>query len=169
MTVVNRLHAEHHGVLTALMTFESQIERLIQDGTADFELMRDALEFTTAHPHPAGEAFLCQRVAERARNGEPLIAHLVTDHVALRQAAEELMEDVEDMADDVLVAKDVFVARARDFLDRERHRVAVEENELLPLAEKALNMTDWREIERLLPDGSDRVSGEVGELLRWAH
>lgn len=153
MPVVDHLHAEHAEIRSTLSQFEAELDTFEVEGSADFEAMKDALIFVTSNPnlmHHHGERLIYQRVAERDHNTSSLVDELLARHDELQREGEALLEDVEDMAEDVMVPKDSFDLRAHEYLDGQLEHMEREDRELLPLAERVLTPEDWREIEQAL-------------------
>ncbi|HKJ96035.1 MAG TPA: hypothetical protein VKA32_10460 [Gammaproteobacteria bacterium] len=148
MDMIHYLQSEHGSIRSALDVLERELTRFEEDGAADLECMHDALYYLNHHPALAShsmEAPIYERLAERDRTYADRIRELNRTREALVETGEHLLEQLEDMAEDVLVPKDVFDDSAHRYIDGQRAQVETEDHELLPRAAELFRPADWRE------------------------
>lgn len=153
MHMLDQLLSRHEDIRAILDMLEQQVEALGQEGTADLGAMKDGFYYITQYLGPGHnnkERVIYRNVAARKRGAARLVNELIQQHEELRRCSEELLESVEDMTEDVLVARAEFDARAHRYIELQRRHVAREENELLPLADQLLTDDDWKQIEQTL-------------------
>ncbi|MCO6441940.1 MAG: hemerythrin domain-containing protein [Nitrococcus mobilis] len=153
MHVLDQLLSRHEKIRAVLDMLEQEVESLDQGGSADLSAMKEGFYYLTQYLGPGDnsrERIVYRNVVARERRAARLVGELTQQHEELRRRSEELLESVEDMTEDVLVAKAEFDARAHRYIELQRQHVAREENELLPLADQLLTDDDWKRIERTL-------------------
>lgn len=153
MHVLDQLLSRHEDIRAILDMLEQEVEALGQEGAVDLGAMKDGFYYITQYLGPGHndkERVIYRNVAARKRGAARLVKELLQQHEELRRRSEELLESVEDMTEDVLVAKADFDARAHHYIELQRQHVEREENELLPLADQLLTAADWKQIEHAL-------------------
>lgn len=153
MHMLDELLLRHEEIRTVLDMLEQEVEALGQEGSADLSALKDGFYYLTQYLGPGDsnkERVIYRNVLARERGAARLVSELIQQQEDLRRRSEELLESVEDMAEDVVVAKAEFDARAHRYIELQRWHVEREENELLPLADQLLTDADWRQIERTL-------------------
>ncbi|PWG61637.1 hypothetical protein [Sediminicurvatus halobius] len=150
MSMARHLHTAHADLEDALGLLERELLRFREAGEADLDTVGETLYFLIHHgelPRYARERLVYHRLSDAQPPLRRLISAVERRQSALREEAQRLMETVEDMAEDVLVPKAEFDARAERFLRRQRHQLAIRRRRLLPLAERLLAEADWQAIE----------------------
>ncbi|EAR20563.1 hemerythrin domain-containing protein [Nitrococcus mobilis] len=153
MHVLDQLLSRHERIRAVLDMLEQEVESLDQEGSADLSAMKEGFYYLTQYLGPGDnnrERIVYRNVVAREQRAARLVGELTQQHEELRRRSEELLESVEDMTEDVLVAKAEFDARAHRYIELQRQHVAREENELLPLADQLLTDDDWKRIEHTL-------------------
>lgn len=161
MSMARHLHTAHTDLDDALGLLDRELQHFRDSGEADLDTVEETLYFFIHHselPRYARERLAYRRLGERHPPLQRLIAAVERRQGALQDEAQRLLETVEDMAEDVLVPKAEFDARAERFLRRQRHHLAVRRRRLLPLAEQALQETDWQTIEAALACATPRLA-----------
>ncbi len=139
--IIDKIHADHRRYSSLLTRLEEQIDVFARGERPDFDLIRDIVDFLRVWParchHPREEALL--NLLERKA---PEILEETGD---LRREHERLAVQLANVADgltsilmEVEIARDTFVAMARNFIARQKDHLAVEEAVMLPLARKRL-------------------------------
>lgn len=157
MSMARHLHTAHNGLDDALRLLERELQHFRESGEADLDTVEETLYFLIHHgelPRYARERLAYRRLGEHHPPVRRLITAVERRQGVLQDEAQRLLETVEDMAEDVLVSKAEFDARAERFLRRQRHQLAVRRRRLLPLAERLLRETDWQTIEAALGAGT---------------
>lgn len=157
MSMARHLHTAHTGLDDALGLLERELQDFRESGEADLDTVEETLYFLIHHgelPRYARERLAYRRLGDHHPPVRRLIAAVERRQGVLQDEAQRLLETAEDMAEDVLVSKAEFAARAERFLRRQRHQLAIRRRRLLPLAERVLRETDWQSIEATLAAGA---------------
>jgi len=145
-----RLRAEHGNLEALVRLLASRPAAGVEPGTADLELLVDALYYLTNFPdvshHP-----LEDRIVERLREKDVLPAGLGDEieaqHATLARQGADLMRDLESAARGETMSWELVGANVRLYAERLRHNMAVEELALFPAAVRFLDDDDWRAID----------------------
>jgi hemerythrin-like domain-containing protein len=145
------LRAEHRSIATLLRGARALVTRARERGeTPDFDLLRAVLfylaEFPERHHHRRESLGLFPRVRARAPLVRHVLDHLEEDHVrgdaCLRELAHALTA-FQLLGEPRRAAFETLLARYVDF---QRSHMALEEDEIFPLALHVLCERDWREL-----------------------
>ena len=148
-----RIIRDEHRTISAVLQALKELAREAERGRAPppFAALRAMIRFIDEFPeklhHPKEDGLLFERLEVRALAARPLIAALRTEH-------DEGARLVRELERALVFFEDQSPAGAKSFLDAvnvyaEFHwkHMRKEEQELLPLAERHLTETDWREID----------------------
>ncbi len=147
--IIDKIHADHRRFSALLARLEEQIDVFARGERPDFDLIRDIVDFLREWParchHPREEALL--RLLEReAPEALRETGDLRREHERLAAQLANVADGLASILMEVEIARDTFVAMARNFIARQKDHLAVEEAVMLPLARKRL---PERELERL--------------------
>jgi hemerythrin-like domain-containing protein len=162
-TAVQTIWLEHvniAGVLACLRYLVAEIET--GRWTPDFQLLSDILDYMEDFPekmhHPKEESYICAALRRRKPDAAPLLEKIHEEHekgagmlVDLRARLEAYEDDPDAFAG--------FREACGEFIAFERHHMAREERELLPLAAQALLDQDWAEIDEAFEQNQDPLFG----------
>jgi len=147
----------------------------------DYDLVHDAIDYCLHFPdiyhHPLEDA-----VFARLRAREPWVAKglfdLAAEHRDLADLTRRFGEAVQRVLLEEEVARDALDHLAREFLDRYRQHIGVEESMFLPAAMRALGPEDWTAIEAEMTAHEDPLFGAAEirrfnalrhDILAWAN
>jgi len=154
-----RVIRDEHGVLSAVLRSISLLltecrRRQIQ---LDFTVLRAMLFYIDEFPekvhHTKESELLFPKIRERSDEGAAVLDRLDADHAASHRAVLELEHDLlalEMMADaaDADARRVAFEAKMHDYVTSYLEHMRLEEEELMPLAERHLEAGDWRILDR---------------------
>lgn len=148
--VIRRLQDEHGNLEALVRLLANRPVRAGEAGTADIELLVDALYYLTHFPdvshHP-----LEDRIVERLRKKDALPPgfgdEIEAQHATLARHGADLMRDLESAAREETMSWELVGANVRLYAERLRHNMAVEELVLFPAAVRFLEADDWRAID----------------------
>jgi hemerythrin-like domain-containing protein len=163
---VDIIRTEHRSLASVLQTLQ-YLARCIRDqGSApDYELLRlivDYIEgFQQRFHHPKEDEHLFRAVHARSRAGDTVLAELEAQHAEgdgwirnLRDAIHRLQASGGKGATDFAKAVDTYA-------DFHWHHMRLEEDELMPLAQRVLSEEDWREIDAAFTANDDPMFGKA--------
>ncbi len=163
--IVDKIHADHRKFSSLLSRLEEQIDVFARGERPDFDLIRDIVDFLRVWParchHPREEALL--RLLERkAPEALREAGDLRREHERLAAQLANVADGLASILMEVEIARDTFVAMARNFIARQKDHLAVEETVMLPLARERLPKADLERLaaEVVLPE-------ECGSLKRY--
>lgn len=169
MKAIQIIHAEHRALSAVIQAFRFILDG-IRDGKfkPDFALLGAMIEYITEVPdklhHPKEDDFLFVAVRQRVPASAGLLDKLEADHAegARRTVALRAALDIYQQAGAAGFTD--FETAARRYLDASWNHLVLEEQELLPLAQKELSPEDWREIDAAFEANKDPWAGPAGEF-----
>jgi hemerythrin-like domain-containing protein len=108
--------------------------------------------------HPKEDDFLFSRLAARAPEAKPLIEELRAEHVAGARMIRELEAALLAFQIDGRRALAKLIESAEAYARFHWDHMSKEENRLLPLAERHLTETDWRQIDDAFAGNEDPIA-----------
>ena len=148
LSVLRQEHGQFGRLLDAL---DRQVTRLEQGGTADYDLIRAALDYFGGLPdisHPPTDDRLYAKLCARAPQETAAIGDLAREHLLLAQKSRDFAAALDAVLSDAIVPKDALIRWARAFIDLQRDHMMMEERIFFPAAELKLTQTDWTELAR---------------------
>ena len=107
------------------------------------------------------------KLKERDPAAAEALGDLGAEHENLSELTRRFAEAVDSLLADAEMPREAFDRAVRDFIERQRHHMAVEEEKFFPQALKALSEGDWSEIDGQLVDRDDPLFGaEVEDRFR---
>ena len=156
------LQREHHNFQRLLDLFESQLALFHRGEDPDYALMRDIMRYLTQYPdrfHHPNEDLVFERLQRVEPAAGPFILQLMKEHEQLFAKGSELLALLEEVANDVLIARDTVESSAKAYVDGLRAHMDKEEGTLFPLAEQRLKRADWDAIATAIRRYEDPLFG----------
>jgi len=162
------IHDEHQALATLLHSLRDLAARVADSPRpADFETLRAVLfyvdEFPERRHHRKESELLFPRLRARAPQAAPVLDRLDTEHVL----GERMIRDLERA---LLAYEQLGRSRRQAFLDAVSRfanfyaaHMQLEETEVLPLARRALEPADWRELDEAFAENRDPLTGHAPE------
>ena len=152
MPEVLRVLRQEHGQLGRLLdALDWHVTRLEQGATADYDLIRAALDYFVGFPdishHPKEDRLYVQLCA-RAPQETAAIGDLAREHLVLAQKSRDFAAALDAVLGDAIVPRDALVRWARAFIDLQRDHMMLEERIFFPAAELKLTEADWTDLGR---------------------
>ncbi len=147
--IIDRIHADHRRFSALLTRLEEQIDVFARGERPDFDLIRDIVDFLRVWPtrcHFPREEALLGLLQIKAPETLKQTGNLQREHERLGEQLVTLADGLDSILMEVEIARDTFVAMARNFIARQKDHLAVEEEIMLPMARKHLSA---EELERL--------------------
>lgn len=161
LTIIRR---EHRDLGMTLLSFESHLNDIgtgkHEPDTTFFRAVINYLEsFLNRFHHPKEDEYLFPALLERYPASETLINALQNDHrngdVYCQRLGDTLTKYESDQ-----VRLEEFQQSALEYIRYERRHIKKEETELLPLARKYLDESDWEPINKAFSANDDPMFGD---------
>ena len=164
---------DEHGALSAMLRSLSMLlaEHRRHGSLPDFSVLRAMLFYVDEYPeklhHTKESELLFPKLRERCPEIAPVLDRLDRDHARGEKAIRDLEHDL--LAFEVLgePRRAAFEAAVERYIDFYLSHMAVEEEQVLPLALKQLSAADWKELDEAFLANRDPLTGhEPTELYR---
>ncbi len=158
------LRHEHRSIGAVLQGLQ-RLTREAQEATArpSFEALRAMIYYIEAFPerehHPKEDTQLFARLAERFPDALPLIWQLRAEHVTGAEMTRDLEHRLLAFEQNWPRGADQIGAAVDAYVQFHWNHMRKEEQELLPLAERALTEEDWRAIDDAFAKNADPLAG----------
>lgn len=156
-------HAEHRHFARLLNLLEQQVVAFHGDDGPNYPLMLDVVSYLRYFPdryHHAREDVAFARLAKCDPALKPLIDRLLQEHRVIAAAGTELLKYLEQVVDDVVVERATVEAAAATYLVYYRRHIAMEDQEIMPHADRLLTPQDWQAVMAAVPARADPLFGE---------
>ncbi len=168
--IIDEIRAEHRLKTRLLSLLEEQMDAFARGKRPDFELVREIIDFLRewgARCHHPREEALLNALAERNPAARETIGELEVVHGRLAGQLAGMAEAVASILMEVETSREAFVAMTRNYLGRQKDHLAIEENVLLPMAERLLSAEEAERLARsTAPDAECQRLERLGKLLR---
>jgi len=165
MSKAVRILRDEHRSISAVVASLEQLARQARDGSVkpDFAVFRAMIYYIDAFPerqhHPKEDAQLFARLAARAPQARGLLDELQREHAKGGEMIRELEHAVLALEQDWPKGAEAFAERVAAYAQFHRTHMRTEEQQILPLAERALAREDWQAIAAAFAENADPLSG----------
>jgi branched-chain amino acid transport system ATP-binding protein len=162
------LHDEHLAISAVLQALQ-HLARLAQDPgvKADFKAFHAMIHYIDAFPerlhHPKEDQVLFARLWDRSAEARPLVERLKAEHVEGARLVRDLEAAVRKFEQAWPRGAQDFAAAVQAYADFHWRHMRSEEQELLPLAERALSEEDWAAVEHAFAQNEDPIADLRGQ------
>jgi hemerythrin-like domain-containing protein len=135
--VIDLLQIDHRNMRQLLRVLEEEIDIYGASGVADFDLMKQIIDYTLHYPnliHHPREDLLFRRLLARDPTSGPLIGDLAREHAELAQLTQRFAATL-------------------------RQHIATEEKTLFPRVMAVFEDSDWAELDAFATTGYDPLFG----------
>jgi len=165
--IIEILLDEHRNIEKLLHVLEQELDVFDHSDPPDYEILQAIIEYFQDYPesyhHPKEDL-----VFEKLKLRDPTAATRVGDAQAEHQAETNRLHRFARAVADVLAGHEYprqrFHNIVHDFIESQRRHMHEEERLLFPAAIKALQPTDWAEIDARLSNGIDPLFGGTNEM-----
>jgi hemerythrin-like domain-containing protein len=164
--VIALWHADHVNFGKLLNLLEDQLELFHAGGSPEYGLMLDVMYYMTHYPdvsHHPKEDLIFARIKEREGGARPIVDELTKQHARLRESGRELVRNLDDIVNGSIASRELVEAAARAYVMHFRTHMRVEETEILPLAARLLDASDWVAVETAIRHIEDPLFGAESE------
>ena len=155
-------HEEHHYFNRLLRLLQREVEVFATAETPNYELMLDIIDYLRDYAdqvhHPREDEAFRRLVRHRADREIP-VARLRQEHRVIAHAGTTLKHLLEEAAADAVVSRSEIEVAAATYLVYYGNHIALEEEDILPLAAATLDAEDWKAVRDAAPAGHDPLFG----------
>jgi len=164
--LLSELRDEHRSISQVLDCLEHQM-RLFESGEQlDFDVVLAALDYFESFPeqcHHPKEDVVFRRLRERDARAAKEIGDLDKAHDQLTAHFLDFAQSIREILKEAELPRNAIIGWARDFIERQRIHMAVEETRFFPVAEALLTLQDWQEVAQQAPRGRDPLAAGTRE------
>lgn len=164
--IIDTLRQEHRNFETLLLVLERELDLFARGERPDYEVVHAVIAYFQVYPdachHPL-EDIVFERLKARDSAAAERIGDLTADHRRGTERLRRVASVVEKVLADQELLRQTVNDVIRDFIDQERHHMAMEARYFFPAAVQALQPQDWAEIAARLADQKDPLFSDVVE------
>jgi hemerythrin-like domain-containing protein len=175
--LIEILREDHRNIETLLLVLERELNIFDRAEQPDYEVVQAIIDYFRDYPdrchHPKEDAVFA-KLKTRDPAATASVGDLEAEHLKGAKRLRLVARAVESVLSEQEVLRQTVDDIVRDFIEKERRHMEMEERILFPAAAKALLPEDWAEIDaRLRSDSSlDRANEEKfnslrQRILRW--
>ena len=156
------LQIDHRNMRQLLRILEEELQAHAGHGPADFDLMKQILEYTLHYPnlihHPREEA-LFRRLLERDPACRTMVGDLTKEHEDLARLTHRFAAALDNVAHDVELPRALFGKLADEYISRSRQHMDTEEQKFFPRLMAMFSDEDWADFDGLAAIRYDPLFG----------
>lgn len=164
--LIEQLYRDHRSTERLFAILERELEIFDRGGHPDYEVVREIVlyfELYLERYHHPKEDLVFGKLEIRDPASAAKIGDLALEHQKGAERLRRVAKAIDDvLADREMLRQDVHNV-VRDFIERERQHITMENNDFFPAALKALEPQDWAEIASSLTGRKDPLFGEAAE------
>jgi hemerythrin-like domain-containing protein len=164
--IIERLSAEHRNIETLLAVLQRELEIFDRGNRPDYEVIRAIVSYFEVYPeiyHHPQEELVFAKLELRDPAAAAKVGNLPLEH----KKGSERLRRVAQAVDGVLADREILRQSVdniiRDFIEKERRHVMMEDRDFFPAALKALKPQDWTEIALASTKQEDPLFSEAAE------
>jgi hemerythrin-like domain-containing protein len=164
--IIEHLSREHRNIETLLAVLERELEIFDRGDRPDYEVIRAIISYFELYPeiyHHPQEELVFAKLKLRDPAAAAKVGNLTLEH----QKGTERLRRVAQAVDGVLADREILRQNVdnivRDFIEKERRHVMMEDRDFFPAALKALMPQDWTEIALASTSHEDPLFSEAAE------
>ncbi|MCL4697217.1 MAG: hemerythrin domain-containing protein, partial [Burkholderiaceae bacterium] len=168
-TLLETLYVEHRTIVAVLDAMSALLERTSAEGrplaTAPLQAILHYLDvFPERHHHPKEEELLFPAVRAHSRDADAIVERLHGQHVRGYEALRALQQKLVRVELSGPAEAGAFMAAAREFLERYREHIQLEEMQLMPIARRVLPRAEWARLEQQFRQRPDPLLADSAPL-----
>ncbi|MGL5360279.1 MAG: hemerythrin domain-containing protein [Shewanella sp.] len=143
--MLNRLMYDHKHIAVLLNVLKNKQKKLAEGEAINFSVVRDIVEYMQSYTershHPVEDIIYGYYLAHKA-NEE--LNDLSSQHEVLIQASATLMNTLNLILSDIVVAREKLINDFADYIDLQEQHMLMEERDIFPLLTQHLSEQDWQ-------------------------
>jgi hemerythrin-like domain-containing protein len=164
--VIDILRQEHRNIERLLLVLERELGVFARGERPDYEVVHAVIAYFQVYPdachHPL-EDMVFERLKVRDSTAAAKIGDLAADHRRGAERLRRVAQAVESVLADRELLRQTVNDVIRDFIEKERRHMAMEERDFFPAAVKSLQPQDWAEIAARWTDQRDPLFSDLAE------
>ena len=161
---IDLIRGEHRDIALVVQCLAAVLREVREGKLApDPEMLEAVIDYMQNFPdrfhHPKEEEHLFKMLRRRDPSAAPILDELHEQHVAGERGIADLRWKLEALKKNPEAAFAAFDQAATAYIEFQKRHMALEEQKVLPLAEKVLTQADWAAIEQAFADNDDPVFG----------
>jgi hemerythrin-like domain-containing protein len=170
------LREEHRNIETLLRVLERQLDIFDRAERPDYEVVQAVIDYFEDYPdccHHPKEDVIFAKLKARDPEAAAAVGDLAAEHRSGAERLHKVVRAVGGVLNERELPRKAVDETVREFIEKERHHMQMEERVLFPAAATALLPWDWAEIEtKLRNDPSlgaarDRFNALRRSILEW--
>jgi hemerythrin-like domain-containing protein len=164
--IVELLTGEHRNIEKLLAVLEHELEVFDSGDRPDYEVIRAIISYFQVYPkefHHPQEDMVFAKLMLRDPAAAAKVGDLAGEHDKLARHLQRVAEAIDAVLSDREMLRETVDAIIRDFIERERRHMAMEDRYFFPAAAKSLHPQDWTEIASAVNRREDPLFSEVAE------
>jgi len=159
--IIRHEHAAMGAIMHGLLYFARCVREM--QPLPDFKVFRAMLHYIDVFPerfhHPKEDRYLFAKLKQRTDEANDIIARLEREHAAGENKMRELMQAVIRLEFGGEAQAENFVARVEAYAGFHSRHMGLEEEIVMPLAQRVLTAGDWEEIDAAFSGNADPLIG----------
>ncbi|MES9990760.1 MAG: hemerythrin domain-containing protein [Candidatus Thiodiazotropha sp.] len=158
--LLEKLHKDHINLARLLDLMSHELDALSAGNEANFDLKIEMLDYIEHYAeqshHPTEDQI--NKVAFRKKalkEHKSLHERVLKEHEDLIGLARNYRKTLEGAMQGEVLLREEVETRGREFVALQRQHIDLEEQEIFPLVESALNDKDWQKLEAEIAHGDD--------------
>jgi len=164
--VIDLLRQEHRNIEKLLLVLEQELSLFARGERPDYEVIRAVIAYFEVYPdayHHPQEDIVFKKLKARDPAAAASVGDLTAEHRSGAERLRRVAHAVQGVLMDLEILRETVDGIVRDFIERERQHMAMEERVFFPAAVKALQPQDWAEIASTLTNEKDPLFSEIVE------
>ncbi len=164
--ILDHLQVDHRNMRQLLRILDEELEAYSTRGSADFDLMKQILEYTLHYPsliHHPREETLFRQLVERDPASKVIVGDLTKEHEELAHLTHRFAAALHNVAHDVELPRALFTKLADEYVMRSRHHMETEEEKFFPRLIAVFSDEDWADFDGPVARGYDPLFGTTIE------
>jgi hemerythrin-like domain-containing protein len=164
--IIELLSKEHRNIERLLAVLEHELDIFDQGRRPDYEVIRSVISYFEVYPeqyHHPQEDLVFAKLKLRDPATAAKMGDLDVEHKLGAERLRRTRQTIDAVLSDREMLRDNVDAVIRDFIDRERRHLLMEDRHFFPAALKALKADDWSEVASALTRQEDPLFSDSVE------
>jgi hemerythrin-like domain-containing protein len=164
--IIELLSKEHQNLKRLLDILEHEFEVLGRGKRPDYEVVRAIISYFEVYPeqfHHPQEDLVLAKLKSRDPAAAAKIGDLDREHTLGTERLRRVAQALDAILADREMLREDLNTIIRDFIDRERRHIFMEDKYFFPVALEALKPEDWAEIDSTLTNRKDPLFSDAVE------
>ncbi|CED72254.1 putative hemerythrin [Aliivibrio wodanis] len=159
--LIESIYKEHGYINRIIQLLDNKVSLLEEEKSVNYNLIRESVDYLSSvaeKVHHPKEDMIYQYYIEHYGEHEGLV-DLLQEHHTLSDSTEAFSVIVEMILNDAIVPKEIFKENLKEFTNRIKRHLELEEAKIFPFLKSHLTEDDWKELEAYWKEEEDPVFG----------